>query len=337
MSKVWIMSRERSNWRDKGGNKNKSRKTDDRSPNPRGEKKGFKSFDKSPRRERSTDQEGDFKPRDGAEKPRGTFSKPRPGGFRKDGEFRPRGPKNIPKFSDTMRLNKYLSNAGVCGRREADVLIGTGAVSVNGVNVTELGIKVNPSKDVIKVDGNTVSLETKHYFVLNKPKDFLGLMGDAYSRKTVSTLMEGACKEAIYPVDKVDKMTSGLLLFTNDGDFLIKLSHPKFRCKRIYHVTLNRKISDAQLQQISEGVEVEGGFVKPDEISFVGNGDDKTQVGITVSTGRNSAIKRLFDSQGFKVVALDRVYFSGITKKNLPRGKYRKLTEQEVINLKNMK
>ncbi len=297
------MSRERSNWRDKGSNKNKAGKRDEKPSFSRGPKKNFK-----------------------------------PHGPKKEGEsYRPKGPKNIPKFSDTMRLNKFLSNAGVCGRREADVLIGTGAVSVNDVIVTELGIKVNPDKDVIKVDGNTVSLEVKQYFVLNKPKDFLGLMGDAYSRKTVSTLMQGACKEDIYPVDKVDKMTSGLLLFTNDGDFLIKLSHPKFRCKKIYHVTLNRKVSDTQLQEIAEGVEMEGSFYKPDEIKFVGNGEDRTQVGLTISTGRNSIVKRLFDSAGFKVVALDRVYFGGITKKNLPRGRYRKLTDQEVINLKNMK
>ncbi|TXC85092.1 pseudouridine synthase [Luteibaculum oceani] len=297
------MGRERSNWRDKGSRRGAQAKRED-----------------------SRQESGD--------KPRG--NKPFKPGFKK--EFRRnKGLENIPKFSSEVRLNKFLSNAGVCGRREADVLIKSGAVSVNDVHVTELGIKVNPDKDVVKVDGNRVSLETKQYFVLNKPKDFNPLMGDPYSRKTVSILMKGACKEQIYPVDKVDKMTSGVLLFSNDGDLIIKLSHPKFRIKRIYHVTLNRKFAEQSLEEVKEGLEIDGHFFKPEAIEFVGKGDDRTQVGLEITTGRHSVVRKVFEHFGCKVVAMDRVYFGGITKKNLPRGKYRKLTEQEVINLKMMK
>lgn len=239
----------------------------------------------------------------------------------------------LPSFNeDQVRLNKYLSNAGVCSRREADVLIQTGVVSVNGTIVTELGYKIAP-EDVVQYDGETINAETKRYVLLNKPKGFITTMDDPRGRKTVMSLVKKACRERIYPVGRLDRETTGLLLFTNDGDMAKKLTHPRYQAKKIYHVELNKPVTKEDMERLLRGVDLEDGKTRVDEVSYIENGNS-TEVGVEIHSGKNRIVRRLFEAMGYVVVKLDRVQFAGLTKKDLPRGYYRHLTEQEVSFLK---
>ena len=231
-----------------------------------------------------------------------------------------------------LRLNKYLSNSGLCSRREADEKIVQGLVKVNGEVASELGIKIKPS-DIVEVDGKVVTPERKAYVLLNKPKDCVTTSDDPRGRTTVMDIVKRACRERIYPVGRLDRNTTGVLLLTNDGDLASKLTHPKFVKKKIYHVWLDKSISDEDMQRIADGIELEDGEIHADEISFV-NETDRNQVGISIHSGRNRIVRRIFEALGYRVVKLDRVYFAGLTKKNLPRGKWRHLTQEEVNYLR---
>jgi 23S rRNA pseudouridine2605 synthase len=239
----------------------------------------------------------------------------------------------LPSFNeDEIRLNKYLSNAGVCSRREADVLIQTGVVTVNGEIITELGHKIKPG-DVVQYDGETINAETKRYVLLNKPKGFITTMDDPMGRKTVMSLVKKACRERIYPVGRLDKETTGLLLFTNDGDMAKKLTHPRHRASKIYHVELNKPVKPEDLNKLMSGVDLEDGKTVCDLAEFVKDGSNR-EVGVELHSGKNRIVRRLFEALGYEVVKLDRVQFAGLTKKDLPRGMYRHLTEKEVAFLK---
>lgn len=231
-----------------------------------------------------------------------------------------------------LRLNKYISNTGACSRREADRRIEQGQITVNGEIVKEVGTKVNIT-DVVCMDGKQLQAEAKVYLVLNKPKDFVTTLDDPMGRKTVLDLIQNACKERVYPVGRLDRMTTGVLLFTNDGDLTKRLTHPSYNKKKIYHVYLDRAISQEELNQVSAGLELEDGEIKADAISFA-SPDDKTQVGIEIHSGRNRIVRRIFEHLGYEVEKLDRVLFAGITKKNIPRGKWRFLSEKEITMLK---
>ena len=232
---------------------------------------------------------------------------------------------------DGIRLNKYLSNSGVSSRREADVYIASGNVTVNAKVVTEMGFKVQPG-DVVKFDGTSVSPEAKKYVLLNKPKNYITTMDDERGRKTVMDLIENATKERVYPVGRLDRNTTGLLLFTNDGDLAKKLTHPKHNVQKLYHASLDKKLDLKHLHKLRGEVIIEGRKVFIDEIDYVA-GEMKSEVGIKIHSGRNRIVRKIFESLGYKVVKLDRVIFAGLTKKNLPRGRYRELTEQEVNTL----
>ncbi|NOU61147.1 pseudouridine synthase [Marinifilum caeruleilacunae] len=231
-----------------------------------------------------------------------------------------------------LRLNKYISNTGECSRREADSRIAEGRVTVNGKVVTEVGTKVN-LKDKVCMDGVLLHPEAKVYLVLNKPKDFVTTLDDPMGRRTVIDLIKNACKERVYPVGRLDRMTTGVLLFTNDGDLTKRLTHPSYNKKKIYHVFLDREISQEELDMVDKGLELEDGFIKSDAISFA-DPKDKKQVGIEIHSGRNRIVRRIFEHLGYTVEKLDRVFFAGITKKNIPRGKWRFLSEEEVRMLK---
>ncbi len=230
-----------------------------------------------------------------------------------------------------LRLNRYIATGGICSRRDADALITEGRVKVNGEVVKTVGIKVKRT-DRVEVDGRSVEPEKKVYLVLNKPKDYVTTVEDPKERKTVMSLIEGACKERVYPVGRLDRQTSGVLLFTNDGDLTKKLTHPKNEHKKIYHVFLDKPLTPGHLDMISSGIELEDGPIKADEISYVST--DRTEIGIEVHSGRNRIVRRIFEHFDYRIIRLDRVYFAGITKKNLPRGRWRFLTPQEVNILK---
>ncbi|EEX19694.1 pseudouridylate synthase [Prevotella veroralis F0319] len=234
--------------------------------------------------------------------------------------------------NEPIRLNKYLANAGVCSRREADEFILSGAVTVNGEVVKELGSKVLRT-DVVLFQDKPVSLEKKVYVLLNKPKDYVTTSDDPQQRKTVMDLVKGACPERIYPVGRLDRNTTGVLLLTNDGDLASKLTHPKFLKKKVYHVFLDKPVTANDLQKISDGIELEDGEIKADAIEYA-SPDDLTQVGIEIHSGKNRIVRRIFESLGYRVVKLDRVQFAGLTKKNVRRGDWRFLTEKEVDMLR---
>ena len=234
--------------------------------------------------------------------------------------------------NEPIRLNKFLANAGVCSRREADEFIQAGVVLVNGEPVTELGSKVLRS-DEVKFHDQVVSLEKKVYVLLNKPKDYVTTSDDPQQRKTVMDLVKDACPERIYPVGRLDRNTTGVLLLTNDGDLASKLTHPKFLKKKVYHVYLDKNVAAADLQKIADGVELEDGEVHADAIEYADE-RDHSQVGIEIHSGKNRIVRRIFESLGYHVVKLDRVQFAGLTKKNLRRGDWRFLTEQEVDMLR---
>ena len=233
--------------------------------------------------------------------------------------------------NEPIRLNRYLANAGVCSRREADTFIQAGVVKVNGQIVTELGTKVLRTDEVMFHD-QTLNIEKKVYILLNKPKDYVTTSDDPQNRKTVMDLVKNACRERIYPVGRLDRNTTGVLLLTNDGEIAAKLTHPQYLKKKIYHVFLDKNVTAADLRQIADGIMLEDGEIHADAIDYASD-TDKKQVGIEIHSGRNRIVRRIFEHLGYKVVKLDRVYFAGLTKKNVRRGDWRFLTEQEVTML----
>ena len=234
--------------------------------------------------------------------------------------------------NEPIRLNKYLANAGICSRREADEFITAGVVSVNGVVVTELGTKVHRN-DEVKFHDQPVNIERKVYILLNKPKDCVTTSDDPQERKTVMDFVKNACKERIYPVGRLDRNTTGVLLLTNDGEMASKLTHPKYLKKKIYHVYCDKNVTKADLDQIVQGITLEDGEIHADAISYASD-TDKSQVGIEIHSGKNRIVRRIFEHLGYKVIKLDRVYFAGLTKKGLRRGDWRFLTENEVNMLR---
>ena len=326
-----------------------------------------------PRYNNGGDQEGGYQPRQGGYQPRqggyqprqGGYGQPRQGGYgqqRQGGYGQQRGgygqqrggygmrtPGYDPsaKYSmkkrieykethidpnEPIRLNKYLANAGVCSRREADDFIQAGVVTVNGQVVTELGTKVLRG-DEVKFHDQPVTLEKKVYVLLNKPKDYVTTSDDPQQRKTVMDLVKDACPERIYPVGRLDRNTTGVLLLTNDGEMASKLTHPKFLKKKVYHVYLDKNVTMHDMQQIASGIELEDGEIHADAIEYADD-HDKSQVGIEIHSGKNRIVRRIFESLGYRVTKLDRVQFAGLTKKNLRRGDWRFLTEQEVDMLR---
>ena len=318
-----------------------------------------------PRYNNGGDQEGGYQPRQGGYQPRqGGYGQQRQGGYgqRQGGYGQQRGgygqqrggygmrtPGYDPnaKYSlkkrieykethvdpnEPIRLNKYLANAGVCSRREADDFIQAGVVTVNGQVVTELGTKVLRG-DEVKFHDQPVTLEKKVYVLLNKPKDYVTTSDDPQQRKTVMDLVKDACPERIYPVGRLDRNTTGVLLLTNDGEIASKLTHPKFLKKKVYHVYLDKNVTMHDMQQIASGIELEDGEIHADAIEYADD-HDKSQVGIEIHSGKNRIVRRIFESLGYRVTKLDRVQFAGLTKKNLRRGDWRFLTEQEVDMLR---
>lgn len=244
--------------------------------------------------------------------------------------------KSKPQQEDSMRLNKYIAHAGICSRREADVFIKAGSVSVNGKVITEMGYQVKKD-DEVRFEGQTINPETLRYVLLNKPKNYITTMDDELGRKTVMELVRNATKERIYPVGRLDRNTTGLLLFTNDGEIATKLTHPKHKVRKLYHVSLDKNLKINDLHSIADvGFKVEGKPVFVDAISYIEN-QPKSEVGIEIHSGRNRIVRKIFESLGYKVTKLDRVIFAGLTKKDLPRGRWRHLTEQEINNLKMLK
>jgi len=236
------------------------------------------------------------------------------------------------KEPGAIRLNRYIANAGLCSRREADTFIATGCVTVNGKIVSEMGYQVLPGESV-SFNGRIITAEKKVYVLLNKPKGYVTTLEDPHADKTVMELIANACSERIYPVGRLDKSTTGLLLFTNDGDMTKRLTHPKYNRKKIYHAYLDQKVTKNHLQEIVDGINLEDGFVAADSVSYVTE-EDKKQVGIEIHSGKNKIVRRIFEHLGYKVEKLDRVYFCGLTKKDLPRGRWRFLTEEEINLLK---
>ncbi len=257
--------------------------------------------------------------------------------FRKGEEKRgPRkaGPvKKAPaKTQEAIRLNRFIANSGVCSRREADDLIRNGLISVNGKIVTEMGLKVT-LKDEIRYKNKKLSAEKKVYILMNKPKGYVTTVEDPHADHTVLEIIGDECPERVYPVGRLDKSTTGVLLLTNDGEIAGKLTHPRYEKKKIYHVTLDRQVLKNDLFRLTEGVELEDGTVAADAVAYA-DSEDKSQIGIELHSGKNRVIRRMFETLGYKVKKLDRVYFAGLTKKNLPRGKWRYLSEKEIVMLK---
>ena len=234
-----------------------------------------------------------------------------------------------------VRLNKYIADAGICSRRNADMYISSGNVTVNGEVMTTLGYRVKPT-DEVRFDGKLLSSEKKEYILLNKPKGFITTTNDEKGRKTVMDLVANATNARILPVGRLDRATTGLLLLTNDGELTRKLTHPTHGVRKIYHVILDRKLDYKDFMKVQDGLELEDGLIEVDEISYV-NDKPKNEIGIKIHSGRNRIVRRIFEHLGYQVEKLDRVVFAGLTKKDLPRGHWRRLTQQEVINLRNMK
>lgn len=250
-------------------------------------------------------------------------------------KYKPSDRKQNSEAPKDIRLNKYIANAGICSRREADVFISSGNVQVNGKVVNELGYRVKPN-DKVQFDGRVINSEKKVYLLLNKPKGFITTTSDEKGRRTVMDLVQSATTSRIFPVGRLDRATTGLLLLTNDGDLSKKLTHPSHQVRKIYHVILNKKLELSDLRKIENGISLEDGPVQVDEIHYVENAP-KNEVGVKIHSGRNRIVRRIFEHLGYQVEKLDRVVFAGLTKKDLPRGHWRHLTTQEVINLKNIK
>lgn len=239
---------------------------------------------------------------------------------------------NEPEGDGLIRLNKYIANAGVCSRREADKIIGEGLITVNGEVVTELGHKVSLD-DEVKFENQILNPEKKVYLLLNKPKGFVTTLEDPHAERTVMQLVQNACPERIYPVGRLDLQTTGVLLFTNDGDLAKKLTHPSYEKKKVYHVHLDKDFMPEDLEKLVKGIELEDGFIAVDEIGMI-DPNDARQVGVEIHSGKNRIVRRMFNHLNYQVEKLDRVMFAGLTKKDLPRGRYRFLTPQEVNFLK---
>lgn len=250
----------------------------------------------------------------------------------------PKSLKNILKTSSSengdVRLNKIIANAGICSRREADDFITAGVVKVNGKVISELGYKVKAS-DLVTYNGETIRREKMVYYLMNKPKDFITTTDDPQDRKTVMSLISGI-KERIYPVGRLDRNTTGILVFTNDGDLTKKLTHPSFEIKKIYHAFLDKPFKKEDMEKLKEGLHLHDGFIKPDDVSYVTGAKSKHEVGIELHSGKNRIVRRIFEHLGYVVDRLDRVYFAGLTKKDLSRGDWRELTEREVATLKSL-
>lgn len=244
-------------------------------------------------------------------------------------------PAHVAADDGLIRLNRYISNSGVCSRRKADELIAAGVISVNGEVVTELGTKVDPSKDEIRYNNERLKREKMVYILLNKPKDYITTTDDPQERKTVMQLISKATKERVYPVGRLDRNTTGLLLLTNDGNLAEKLSHPRNNISKIYQVELNKALTQGDFNKIQFGIELEDGLIKPDDVSFV-VGASKREIGIQIHSGKNRIVRRIFESLGYDVIKLDRVVYANLTKKDLPRGRWRFLEEKELIQLKHL-
>lgn len=319
----------------------------------RPEKKRFEtSYEKKPERAGgSTDKpkRAGFESRGGKKFDSGS----KPGAFKRDGDKPFRKPRvegedsgapvrtmrskkaTEPKESGLIRLNRYIANAGICSRRKADELIEAGVVSVNGEVISELGYKVDPFKDEIRYNGEMLKREKMVYVLLNKPKDYITTTEDPQERRTVMHLVEKASRERIYPIGRLDRNTTGLLLMTNDGDLADKLSHPRSNISKLYHVELSKSVSQGDLNKIGFGIELEDGLIKPDSVSYVAGGS-KREIGIQIHSGKNRIVRRIFESLGYEVVKLDRVVYANLTKKDLPRGRWRFLDEKEIIQLKHL-
>ena len=248
-----------------------------------------------------------------------------------------RAPKTTSRASkankDSIRLNKYIANAGICSRRDADKLIAAGSVSVNGKVITEMGYQVKEG-DIVNYGGEVLRSERKRYFLLNKPKGYITTLDDPQERKTVMMLIDSACTERIYPVGRLDRNTTGLLLFTNDGDLARRLTHPSTGVYKIYHVEVDKAVTREDMKKLLEGIELEDGPIHVDDIQYAEGANDKRIVGVALHSGKNRIVRRMFEHLGYNIHKLDRVVFAGLTKKDLPRGRYRELTEQEVGFLK---
>jgi 23S rRNA pseudouridine2605 synthase len=239
---------------------------------------------------------------------------------------------NNRKVEENIRLNRFIAHCGICSRREADDLIRNGFITVNGNKVTDLGVKVSASDDV-RYKNKRLSAEKMVYILLNKPKGYVTTVEDPHADKTVLDLVGNACTERIYPVGRLDKETTGVLLLTNDGQLTGRLTHPKYIRKKIYHVFLNKPVTKNDLSLLTEGIEIDGEMITIDAVSYA-DPEDRTQIGIEIHSGQNRIVRRIFEKLGYRVSKLDRVYFAGLTKKNLPRGKWRFLTEKEINMLK---
>ena len=316
--------------------------------NPSDDEGGFRpeGFGEKLHQSGDMQQRSSYRPRFNANQ-QGGYQPRQQGGFKQGGNRQRSSFTSNPKFNmkrrvdygegnvdpnESLRLNKFLANAGVCSRREADDFIMAGVVTVNGEVVTELGTKVKRT-DEVKFHDQLIKLEKKVYVLLNKPKDCVTTSDDPQQRMTVMDLVKGACPERIYPVGRLDRNTTGVLLLTNDGDLASKLTHPKFLKKKIYHVFLDKKVTAHDLQQILDGVQLEDGEVRADAVEYADE-HDKSQVGIEIHSGKNRIVRRIFESLGYRVVKLDRVQFAGLTKKNVRRGDWRYLTEKEVDMLR---
>jgi len=299
------------------------------------EERGERSFDKPFEKRTRTNESGDkpekrSRAEDGMRRRVGEYTEAPRYDFRKAEE------KYIKKESEgqkdgTIRLNKYIANAGLCSRREADGLIETGQITVNGKVINELGYKVNPG-DIVKYGNRILNPEKMVYILVNKPKDYITTTDDPEGRHTVMELISGACQERIYPVGRLDRNTTGLLLLTNDGELAEKLMHPSNEINKIYQVELDKPITTDDFEKINEGLELEDGFIKPDDLALVT--PDAMVVGIEIHSGRNRIVRRIFESLGYEVTKLDRTVYAGLNKKDLPRGKWRFLNEKEVVRLK---
>ena len=320
--------------------------------NNKGDKKPFSPKGKSPRAGKSWKKDDNRKASEGKfggkkrsfEKDARTKDKPtreassRPktsGGFKNKITYKK---KNVQKEDDgKVRLNRFIANAGICSRREADTLITLGEVKVNNKIVIELGTKIDPSVDVVHYGGQLVRGEHKRYLLLNKPKNYITTTDDPRKRQTVLDLIAGACKERLYPVGRLDRQSTGVLLLTNDGDLTKKLTHPSNNIKKIYHVVADKNITKAHLLQLVEGVEIdEGVMVSADKAMYVEGATTKREVGIELHSGKNRVIRKMLQALGYEVTRLDRVSFAGLTKKNIPRGKWRFLAEKEVAFLQKL-
>jgi len=292
--------------------------------------RGRKDEDSKPWRDKSTGEEKPWRSRNtGDERPK----KPGSWNTAKSGKSSYSSKKSNESEDGLIRLNKYIANAGVSSRREADEMIAAGVIKVNGVIVTELGTKVGP-EDKVQIGDETLNPQKKVYLLLNKPKGYITTVDDPQERNTVMMLVKDACRERIYPVGRLDRNTSGLLLMTNDGEMAKKLTHPSHRVRKIYHVELNKALSKSDMVKLTEGIELEDGMMNVDEIAYTGSGDDKKNLGVVIHSGKNRVIRRLFEALEYEVTKLDRVAFANLTKKDLPRGRWRFLDESEINVLK---